>query len=271
MSAPVDPRRVTEAPPEVVAQGITGALSAGLAGRISSVIGHGSWIHGDFCPGRSDLDLLVVLTTDPDPALIAAVQAILGEVIAAYSEWSDRLEIGFVTPEAVQGVIDGDAAPRFVGRISSGEPLHLVVADRHRLLDWDAARHGTSISGAAPTVAVPAVPGQVVREVVREHLRNWPSWLAASEAVGFQAYAVMTVSRAVAYLDTGRRLSKRQGAAWLAARLPAWSPLIEWAVSWWYAEGADDDHPPASIAQFVHELARAAPEPITDGNDQSVG
>jgi hypothetical protein len=250
-----------------VGERITRALIAEFGSRIRSVLGHGSWIHGDFCPGRSDLDLLVVLTTDPDPAFMTPVQAILDQAADAYPEWSDRLEIGFVTREAVLGVIDGDSTPRFVGRISPGEPLHLVVADRHRLLDWEAARRGRSIVGDPPTEAVPAIPDDAVREVVREHLDNWPTWLTGSAAVGFQAYAVLTTSRAVAYLATGRRLSKRQGATWLAARLPEWCRLIEWAVGWWYAEGADDDHPPASVRRFVDELARAAPT-ASDGSDQ---
>ena len=258
-SGGVSPRQASEAPPAAVAAAISDRLVAGLGvGRVRAVIGHGSWVHGDFCPGRSDLDLLVVLDQDPRPALLATVQPIVAAVADAHPEWQNRLEVGLVTREAIQGVIDGDTSSRMVGRISPGEPLHLVVADRHRLLDWESARHGRSIQGESPGHVIPTIPAQLVREVVLEHLQNWPSWLTESATAGSQAYAVLTVSRAVAYLATGRQLSKRQSAAWLAARLPAWRPLIDWASAWWYADGTDDDHPPRSVGPFVEAMARDA-------------
>lgn len=254
------PRRVSEAPPAVVAAAISNGLVTELgARRVRAVIGHGSWVHGDFCPGRSDLDLLIVLDEDPRPALLATVEPILAGVVDTHPAWQNRLEVGFVSRAAIQGVLDGDGATRMVGRISPGEPLHLVGADRHRLLDWEAALHGRSIEGEVPDQVIPTIPAHLVREVVLEHLHNWPSWLAGSGSAGSQAYAVLTVSRAVAYLATGHRLSKRQGAAWLAARLPAWGQLIDWASRWWYADGADDDQPPTDVRQFVEEMARDAP------------
>lgn len=246
---------MNEPSPASVARILSTRLLAQLGSDIESVIAHGSWIHGDFCPGRSDLDLIVVLRREPDADVIDAVQPILDQVIEDCPAWRDRLELGFVTGDAMRAVIAGDEDSHHVGRVSPGEPLHLVPADRHRLLDWEAARHGRTLEGRSAVEAIPDIPDHLVREVVSEHLRRWPAWLTESSSVGYQAYAVLTVSRAAAYLDSGIRHSKRAGAEWAGTRFPRWRRLTDWAIAWWYAGRSDDDMSPVDVPEFIDEVA----------------
>lgn len=247
-----------EAAPATLAEALTEALTARLGDRVVSVVGHGSWVHGDFCPGRSDLDLVVVLRDEPGPDLVAAVQPLLSELTGTHPRWRDRLELGFVDPDTIRAVLGGDETSRRVGRVSPGEPLQLVAADRHRLLDWDAAHHGRTLYGTPSTEAIPSVPLELLHRVVVEHLRSWPGWLAGVQGPGFPAYAVLTVSRAAAYLGTGDRYSKRRGAGWASTRWPQWRPVIGWAVDWWYEGGSDEDPVPSRVEQFVAEVAGSA-------------
>ena len=94
-----------DAGPEDVAGAIVAGLASELGTSLRGVIGHGSWIHGDFAPGRSDLDLLVVLQHDPSPELMRRIEPILSKVVEANPPWRDRLELGFVTREAVHDVL----------------------------------------------------------------------------------------------------------------------------------------------------------------------
>ena len=252
----------SETAPEDVAQAIVVALESGLGTALRGVIAHGSWIHGDFAPGRSDLDLLVVLRHDPSVELIQTVEPILSTIVESHPPWHDRLELGFVTREAVQDVLGDSSTPHQTARISPGEPLHLVPAARHQVLDWNAAARGVALYGPAPAELLPPIPASIVRAVVHEHLRAWPAWLKEADpaAHGFQAYAVLTVSRAAAMLTTGRQLSKRQAARWASDAFPQWHEWIDWAEAWWYDEGAEDDPPPSdgrSVKQFVAEVAAA--------------
>ncbi|HEU5485053.1 MAG TPA: hypothetical protein VFU98_09115, partial [Microlunatus sp.] len=159
MSDPAGEERRTgdEAPPEVIARRIGEPLVAELGDEISGIVGHGSWVHGDFCPGRSDLDLVVVLKHDPGPPLLAVAGPVLDDVTREAPVWRNRLEIGFTSREAVEAVLAGSDG-HVVGRISPGEPLHLVPADRHRLLDWDAAHRGRAIYGPSAAEILPAIP-----------------------------------------------------------------------------------------------------------------
>jgi hypothetical protein len=252
-----------EAPPEDVATAIVTALASGLGTALRGVIAHGSWIHGDFAPGRSDLDLLVVLQHDPTPALMRTVEPVLSAVVEANPQWHDRLELGFVTSEAVQGVLADSTTPHQTARISPGESLHLVPASRHQLLDWNAATRGIALYGPSPTELLPTIPAPLVRAVVREHLQNWPTWVEEVDisdpaTYGYRAYAVLTVSRAAAFLTTGNQLSKRQAARWSIKTYPQWSAWIAWAEAWWYGAGTPNNPPPddgRTIIHFVTEVA----------------
>jgi predicted nucleotidyltransferase len=249
-----------ETPPEELAGAIVAALATELRPSLLGVVGHGSWVHGDFAPGRSDLDLLIVLQQDPSPELVRRIEPILTEIVEADPPWRDRLELGFVTPKAVDDVLRHATTPHQSARISPGEPLHLIPAARHQLLDWEAATRGVALYGPPPTELLPSIPAAAVRAVVREHLHNWPTWVEAGDpaAYGFQAYAVLTVCRAAALLGTGERLSKRQAARWATTVYPQWGRWIDWAEAWWYDDGSQDDRPPRDgrdVKQFVAHVA----------------
>jgi hypothetical protein len=111
---------------------------------------------------------------------------------------------------------------------------------------------------------LPRIEARHVASVVRSHLSQWPSWVQESHHPGQQAYAVLTVCRAVATLDTGRQLSKRAAADYALGRLPQWASLIEWSRDWWYADGSDEDPDRlAEVSRFVTEVSAAT----LDGGD----
>jgi len=257
--------RPTEAGPDEVAALLVATIRQQLGDAVRSVIGHGSWVHGDFAVGRSDLDILVVLRADPTPTLIGRMTPALDGIIEKYPQWRDRLELGFVSREAVADVLAG-VGGRKVARVSPGEPLHLVAADSHRLLDWEAARRGRRLDGESPASVLPSISLDVIRAVARAQLDEWPAWIRGVEAAGpdgfdIQAYAVLTVSRAFALTSTGELLSKRQAGAWARARFPEWAALTGWASDRWYHPRQTPTAPPEghSVERFVTDVANAAP------------
>ncbi|MGN6333351.1 MAG: aminoglycoside adenylyltransferase domain-containing protein [Motilibacteraceae bacterium] len=239
-----------------VARELVGALSRALPGRLSSVVAHGSWVHGDFDPSRSDVDLLAVLVEDPTSQDVDRLSAQLSTLFARRPAWVDRVEVGLVTREAVQDVVEEGCSARAVGRISPGEPLHLAPAERRRLLDWEAAARG-QVLHAAPDPLGP-VPWPLVRQVLLEELVAWPGWLDEAEDDDVRAYAVLTVARSATYAATGVPHSKRAGARWLAGQEPRWRELLEAADATWYGTGPLGGLDPSEVAELVRELARRA-------------
>jgi predicted nucleotidyltransferase len=257
--------------PEQALTRVAGDISAALGDKLLSLAVHGSWVAGDFDPRRSDLDLLAVLGDEPDEATVARLARLHDAFDVDYPEWSGRVEVDYVSAAAVRDVVGGSRTRRRMVRVSPGEPLHLVEATSHYILNWRSAiEHDRVLAGVAPSVVLPAISTGMVRDVVSAHLRQWPEWVADMRTPGAQAYAVLTICRALTTLETGRQVSKRAGASYAAAARPAWSGLVEWAVDWWYAGGSDDGPGRLpEITAFVREVASLlesgpAPDPPTE-------
>jgi hypothetical protein len=120
-------------------------------------------------PGRSDLDVLAVMATDPTTATLAVLNDVYARLDADFPEWSGHVEVDYISVEAVKAVVQGTDESHPMIRISPGEPLHVVEASRHYVLNWAAAIQADQpIAGAAPSTVLPVrqnrqvtVPGMV--------------------------------------------------------------------------------------------------------------
>jgi predicted nucleotidyltransferase len=222
-----------------------GALLERLSRDIADALGpdlvglyvHGSWALGDFHPGRSDVDLLAVLDTDPTAATADTLRILHARLAADHPEWADRVEVEYLSEVALAGF---RTEPRPMVRISPGEPLHLLPATRHYLLNWYAARErGVALRGPRARAVIPAISEAEWIEVVRDHARNWPSWIEDVRGPGGQAYAVLTLCRALLAVQEGRQASKRAAAAWAVTAVPEHAGLVAWAAGCWYGDGTD--------------------------------
>jgi predicted nucleotidyltransferase len=240
-----DPRRVLER----LDRDIGAALGDGLRGLYV----HGSWAAGDFHPARSDLDLLAVLTADPTDHTAETLRVLHDRVAADHPEWTDRVEVEYLSSAALTRY---RIEPRPMVRISPGEPLHVVPATRHYVLNWHAARErGIVLRGPPPGELLPDF-GPEFLETVREHARQWPAWVREMSGTGSHAYAVLSLCRALYSATGGGQASKRRAASYAAAALPHRATLIGWASRWWYEGRADDESAPvAEVVAFVDEVS----------------
>jgi predicted nucleotidyltransferase len=243
-------------PAEVLAR-LAAELAEVLDDDLLSLALYGSWALGDFAPGRSDLDVLAVMATDPTAATLAALHKVHTRLNTDFPDWNGHVEVDYVSAEAVQVVVQGTDEPHPMIRISPGEPLHQVEASRHYVLNWAAALQADQpIAGAAPSTVLPAVDRRLIHQVVLQHVRAWPEWVHDMQSTGAQAYTVLTLCRAAETLATGRLLSKLAAANAGRSRFPEWSALIEWARDWWYHGGSDSD--PGrfeDVRRFVNDVS----------------
>ena len=248
--------------PEALLRRLAVALRDELGDKLLSLSVHGSWVAGDFVPGRSDLDLLALLGDDPDHRTLAGLTAVHAAISAAAPEWDNHVEVDYVSIDAVASVLAQDGSEHSMVRISPGEPIHLLQANLHYVLNWRAAQdYGQSILGRSPKEVLPPIPDDLVREVVIEHARQWPAWLEGASGPEFQAYAVLTMCRALAFLSTGRQRSKHAAAVWGQEFMPEWRGLIRWADECW--SGNDCGTTPdrlSDVTAFVQTTSRLATE-----------
>ncbi|MFC5382089.1 aminoglycoside adenylyltransferase domain-containing protein [Aquipuribacter nitratireducens] len=234
-------------------------LDEGLGPALAGVYLHRRLAAGDFCLGRSDVDLLAVLTQQPDEELLVRLRVVHDQVDARFPMWRGRVEVEYVALDTVRRLTTGDALaePGVIARVSPGEHLHLLAATPHRVLGWSLARrHGVTLTGPPVQTLIPAIDDELVRDALLHHVRDWPTWVRDTTTPGGQAYAVLSMCRAAVALETGEQVSKKAAATIVADAVPAHRDVVLWARDWWY-DGGNEDQPSeaATIRRFVDETS----------------
>jgi hypothetical protein len=131
-----------------------------------------------------------------------------------------------------------------------------ATAGRDWTINWYIVReYGVTLFGAAPqTIIAPIAQAEFIA-AVREQAKEWREWVYHGPKRGSQAYAILTMCRALYAHTTGEQVSKRQAALWAAQQLPEWATLIENALVWrktWRDEPIDHQTTFPETVRFVH-------------------
>ena len=118
--------------------------------------------------------------------------------------------------------------------ISPGEPFHLKEAGREWLINWYAVQEkGVPLYGPPPEEIIEPVSKQEFIEAVHEQALEWRKYiLKARHWRPGQAYAILTLCRALYAHSKGEQASKLQAARWVQQQLPQWAELVENALLW---------------------------------------
>lgn len=204
------------------------ALGRNLAG----VYVHGSVSTGAFNMRTSDIDVLVTTRVLTD----APANERLHEVHRAMhgwggDRWADRLEAMFIPAKAL--AMPG--IPRIaVLELHQDDGFKVQALGPDLLIQrWVLRRHGITLFGPKISKIVAPVTGGELRDAIIGTLRTW--WLPQLEYPGqflkrgYQAYAVITMCRALGLLATGELMTKPEAASWAlrGPYLEVWHPLIE--------------------------------------------
>jgi len=196
---------------------------------------YGSLASGDFNPERSDIDFVVVTADNLPGETISALKAMHTRLAAGGSMWATRLE--------------GDYIPRYALRCydpTQARYPHLGVdghfdVEQHES-DGVIQRHllrveGIVVVGPAPQTLIDPVLPNDLRRAVLGTLRGWWSPMLHDSirlrSREYQAYAALTMCRALYTLQHGTVVSKTVAARWAQQSLgELWIALIERALAW---------------------------------------
>jgi hypothetical protein len=228
-----------------------------LGAQLLGLYLYGSSATGDFEPDVSDIDLIAVLTDEPNDLAAGALAEMHASIARAEPEWGDRIEVDYVS---ARGLAECRIRPTTIARISPGEPLHLIEAGRDFLLDWHPARSvGMALVGPPITSLVPPIPESEYLEEVRRYLAGFRTRFDHDATARTQVYAILTMCRGFYSIVADERLSKRDAAFRARRDFPHREQLIDQALSWrarqWDAEQPDASGSVAEVRTFVNEIA----------------
>jgi predicted nucleotidyltransferase len=218
-------------------------MQAVLNEKLVGVYLYGSLVWGDFDRESSDIDLVVATATDIDAQEFRDLDALQLGLIDKYAHWDGRIEIAYVSTAALQTF---KSHIYKLAVISPGEPFNIKESDPGWLMNWYMVQEqGRTLFGPAPATLIDPISTQEFIQTVKQHAARWGEWIYDSHSRPAQAYAILTMCRALYTCTHGVQVSKRQAAEWAAQELPEWSHLIQSALLW-RASWRDDAVDPAA-------------------------
>jgi predicted nucleotidyltransferase len=209
-----------------------------LLSRIKSILGNklvglyleGSLVLGDFDPKTSDIDLLAVTSNDSDDREYEALRKMHETIAAEQREWDDRIEVCYISVDALHSIKSRTSQ---IINISPGEPFHRTEAKKEWIMNWYLTREKSKILfGPSPKTLIEPISKEEFIQSVKDHARSWGEWVDGMKNRYAQAYAILSMCRALYSSKYGDQVSKKQAAHWAQKELPEWSALIKNALLW---------------------------------------
>ncbi len=209
---------------------LNGQIQDALGANLLGLYVVGSLVVGDFDPDISDIDLIAATATDLSSDEAARLKAMHAAVVEIYPRWDNRIEVVYVAAETLAQ----RKAVHALAVISPGEPFHIFdVRGSDWLINWYVLyENGIALYGAPPRTIAPPVALDDLLPSLRRQLPLVRDWIAQGQHRGAQAYAILTMCRALYTFARRGFVSKRQAALWAAGAFPQWSPLIHQAQAW---------------------------------------
>jgi hypothetical protein len=195
---------------------------------------HGSLASGDFDPQRSDIDFVVITAEALPDTVFPALEALHTRIIDSGLSWATKLEGTYFPQKALRRYQPSNTLYPSLNeaRFYMGTHGSDWVIQCHILRE-----HGIVLAGPNPRDLIDPVAPDDLRRAMRALLHEWWAPMlddtARLRSPEYQAYAVLTMCRALYTLETGAVASKPVAARWAQAALgnPR-AMLIERALSW---------------------------------------
>ncbi len=235
------PYSVVNAVLRLLLEEVRGILGPELAG----IYLYGSLSLGDFEPGSSDIDFLVVTERELPDEMLHALGAMHARIAASGLKWAGKLEGSYIPRAALRRY---DPANNRHPTIGADWPFSIREHGCHWVIERYIVReHGVVVYGSPPQTLIDPVSSDDLSAAARQALDDYwrptlagpePEWLRTRE---YQAFAILTMCRALYTLAHGEVVSKPAAATWAQAILPPpWPALIAKALVWRHDKRPDN-------------------------------
>lgn len=224
---------------DIVLEDYAQKLNHILKGNLVGVYLQGSLAIGDF-DMTSDVDFVVVVNNELTNKEVEDIQEIHDGVYEQGNRWVKRLEYSFFPKQK----IDNASSPFENGRENSGEERKLWYFDNGSkkieksdhdntlVVRWTLREKGIALIGPSPKGFIKPINPNDLRKEIRETMLGWGKQLIEDASPFrnrfYQSFIVLSFSRMLHDLHTGRVSSKLEAMKWASNELDAeWAQLID--------------------------------------------
>jgi hypothetical protein len=204
---------------------------------------YGSLSLGNFDPMSSDVDFLIVTTEALSRQVLKGLRDMHANIASSGLPYANRLEGSYIPRAAIRRY---DPHNDFHPTIGNDWEFHVAQHGSRWVIERQIVReYGVIVWGPSPRTLIDPISLRELQEAVCELLRDFwqaqltgPEWLRPRH---YQAFAVLTMCRALNTLSQGTVISKPEAASWACQTLdPKWRPVIERALIWRHQHERDD-------------------------------
>ena len=203
---------------------------------------YGSLIWGDFDIVSSDIDTLCAITSEVTPEEIERLRIMHEEIANESPLWRDRVEVHYASLDGLKHFRKFSSK---MGNISPGEPLHIIDAGIEWLDEWYCVQeHAITLFGLDKAEVIPHIEKSEFIQTICGYARSFRERIKASQHCRYsQAYAILTLCRALYTLKNEEQVSKLAAARWAIDFLPEYRNIISNALIWRHERNSSVQNP----------------------------
>lgn len=192
---------------------------------------YGSLIWGDFDIHTSDIDTLCVITSEVTDEEFENLRIMHEEIVCKNPLWRNRIEVHYAP---IDGLKNFRTTSFKMGNISPGEPLHIIDSGMDWIDEWYCVQeYAVTLYGMDKKKVIPQIEKQEFIQTICRYAQSFRERIrTCKESCYSQAYAILTLCRALYTLKNGEQISKPAAASWAMDFIPEYSSLISSALIW---------------------------------------
>ncbi len=233
-------------------------VQAILGDRFTGLYLYGSLALGDFDPGKSDIDFLVVTTDELPETMVAALAAMHERLAASGLKLAMELEGSYIPRRSLRHYDPTNTHHPYIDR--GGGRLAITQHDTVWVIQCYVLReHGVVVAGPDIQSLIDPISPDELQWAVRDMLWWWELQLKDTSRVeqsGYQVYTVLSMCRILYTLKYGTIVTKPAAARWAQDALDKrWRGLIDHALTW--QPGKTMDHLSETLEFIRYTLAHS--------------
>ena len=215
----------------MVLQELVRSVEAILDANLIGIYLQGSFAVGDF-DEYSDVDWLVVMQQELTEEALAVLQIMHQRIFGLPIPWAQHLEGSYFPLEMLTRYDPVQDRPFYLD--NGSQKLERSDHDNSWVVRWTVREHGIPLLGPPPSKIIDPIPPKALHQEVVKVMHDWGAEILNGryqiDSRWAQPYVTLSYCRMLQTLANGRIESKKAGAIWAQAYLPAqWQPLIEQA------------------------------------------
>jgi hypothetical protein len=224
-----------------------------LANNIVGFYLTGSLSYNDFVPGRSDIDLLVIVKSPLSKRKIGQVKQMHLDMEKRYPQWAERIECSYLPASELENI-----SPPIAPRPYIGGGIFYPEApygSEWIINQWYLYKYAIALIGPGfTTLTAPIHIDDVQKACLADLFTEWapkinePEWLENSH---YQSYLVLNLCRILYTVIRGDVGSKSVSAKWVQNEYPEWIDLLAIALDWQYDIKMDEKEKVIEFLRFT--------------------